>query len=69
MEQLMTFAEAARLARNSHGWWRKLAQRRGIAVVKLGRCARLRQVDVERVIADGLRPACDEAARLVNAGR
>ena len=57
MGKLVTFAEAAERAANSPAWWRKLAARRGIAVVKLGRCARLREEDVERVICDGYRPA------------
>jgi excisionase family DNA binding protein len=62
MQKLMTFAEAARLASNSSAWWRKLAARREIAVVKLGRSARLREDDVERIIRESVRPA-REAAR------
>jgi hypothetical protein len=52
---LLTFPEAARRAANSPAWWRNLAARRQIAVIKLGRSARLREEDVERVIRDGVR--------------
>jgi hypothetical protein len=55
--QLLTFQDAARLGKNSPAWWRKLAARRRIATVKLGRSARLREQDVYRVLSEGFRPA------------
>jgi hypothetical protein len=55
--QLMTFAEAGSLASNSPAWWRKLATRQHIPVVKLGRSSRLREEDVTRIIAEGFCPA------------
>ena len=57
MGRLLTFSEAAERCSNSPAWWRKLAARRQIAVVKLGRSSRLLEEDVERVIRDGLRAA------------
>jgi excisionase family DNA binding protein len=54
--KLCTFAEAAARASNSVAWWRKLAARRGIGVVKLGRSVRLRESDVERIVREGFRP-------------
>ncbi len=63
MGKLLTFAQAAERAANSPAWWRKLASRRGIAVVKVGRSTRLREEDVERVIRDGYRPARNEVVR------
>ena len=59
MTRLLTFPEAAERASNSVAWWRKLAARRGIAVVKLGRSVRLLETDVERVVREGFRPARD----------
>ena len=55
--KLITFAEAAAQASNSAAWWRKLATRGHLPVVKLGRSTRLRVEDVERVIRTGLQPA------------
>jgi hypothetical protein len=57
MQKLLTFTEAAQLASNSPAWWRKLASRHQIAVVKLGRSSRLREEDVARIMREGLRPA------------
>ncbi len=57
MTKLLTFPEAATRASNSVAWWRKLAARRGIAVVKLGRSVRLLETDVERIVREGVRPA------------
>jgi hypothetical protein len=55
--RLVTFAQAGALAANSPAWWRKLVARRQIPVVKLGRSSRLREEDVNRIIAEGFRPA------------
>jgi hypothetical protein len=55
--RLITMSEAAARAANSPAWWRKLAARQQIPVVKLGRSTRLREEDVERVIAAGFQPA------------
>lgn len=57
MGKLLTFTQAAERGANSPAFWRKLAAHRRIAIVKLGRSTRLREEDVERLIADGLRPA------------
>jgi hypothetical protein len=54
-EMLLTFAQAAERAANSVAWWRKLAARRQIRVIKLGRSARLRSDDVDRIIREGFR--------------
>jgi hypothetical protein len=59
--RLLTFREAAALASNSPAWWRKLAARRVITVVKLGRSARLREDNVIRVLRDGVRSTSAEA--------
>jgi hypothetical protein len=56
ISKLVTFAEAATQASNSAAWWRKLASRGQLPVVKLGRSTRLRAEDVERVIRAGLHP-------------
>jgi hypothetical protein len=53
IDRLLTFTEAASRGSNSAAWWRKLAARKHVAVVKLGRSARLREADVERIIRDG----------------
>jgi len=55
--RLLTIADAAARAANSPAWWRKLAARRQIPVIKLGRSSRLREEDVNRIIAEGFRPA------------
>ena len=55
--RLLTIADAAARAANSPAWWRKLASRRQIPVIKLGRSSRLREEDVNRIIAEGFRPA------------
>jgi hypothetical protein len=55
--KLLTFTQAAALASNSPAWWRKRAARRQIAVVKLGRSARLREDDVLRLLQEGTLPA------------
>ena len=51
--KLITMAEAAARAANSPAWWRKLAARQQIKVVKLGRSSRLREDEVERILARG----------------
>ena len=55
LDTLLTFAQAAESAANSVAWWRKLAARRQIPVIKLGRSARLRSADVDRIIREGFR--------------
>lgn len=52
--QLITMTEAAARAANSAAWWRKLAARGEIPVVKLGRSSRLREADVNRIISEGV---------------
>ena len=52
--QLITMTEAAARAANSAAWWRKLAARPEIPVVKLGRSSRLREADVNRIISEGV---------------
>jgi hypothetical protein len=61
--RLLTIADAASRAANSPAWWRKLAARRQIPVIKLGRSSRLREEDVTRIIAEGFRPARPGAPR------
>lgn len=60
---LISFTEAAVRAANSPAWWRKLAARQQIAVIRLGRSCRLREEDVNRIIAEGFRPARPAAQR------
>lgn len=55
--KLVSYSEAAARGSNSAAWWRKLAARRQIPVIKLGRSSRLREEDVTRIIAEGFRPA------------
>jgi hypothetical protein len=55
--RLLSFTDAAARASNSPAWWRKLAARRQIPMVKLGRSSRLREEDVNRIIAEGFRLA------------
>jgi excisionase family DNA binding protein len=55
--KLISYSEAASRASNSAAWWRRLAARRQIPVVKLGRSCRLREEDVSRIIEQGFRPA------------
>jgi hypothetical protein len=61
--RLISYTEAAARASNSPAWWRKLAARRQIPMVKLGRSSRLREEDVNRIIAEGFRPARPAAQR------
>ena len=61
--RLVSYSEAAARAANSPAWWRKLVARRQIPVVKLGRSSRLREEDVNRIIAEGFRPARPGAQR------
>lgn len=63
LPRLVTFAQAGAVAANSPAWWRKLAARRHIPVVKLGRSSRLREADVNRIIADGFKPARQDGPR------
>ena len=55
--RLVSYGEAAARAANSPAWWRKLVACRQIPVVKLGRSSRLREEDVNRIIAEGFRAA------------
>ena len=50
---LVTFHQAAAEAANSPQWWRRLARRGEIDVIHLGRSARLRRSDVDRILASG----------------
>lgn len=61
--KLISYSVAAERAGNSSAWWRKLAARQQIPVIKLGRSSRLREADVDRIIAEGFRPARQEAQR------
>jgi hypothetical protein len=61
--RLISYTEAAARASNSPAWWRKLAARQQIPMVKLGRSSRLREEDVNRIIAEGFRPVRQEAQR------
>ena len=55
MEQLVTVKEAAHLLSCSEAAVRKWVYQRRIPVVKVGRVTRLRLVDLEALVAKGLR--------------
>jgi excisionase family DNA binding protein len=55
MEHLLTIPEAAQVLSCSQGATRKWVYQRRLPVVKVGRLTRLRQSDLEALIADGLR--------------
>ena len=57
MDQLITVKEAARLLACSEAAVRKWVFQRRLPVVKVGRLTRLRQRDLEALIADGTRAA------------
>ncbi len=57
MNRLLTFKDTAERTGTSVAFWRKLAARRGIAVVRLGRACRIRESDLERFLAERCRPA------------
>jgi excisionase family DNA binding protein len=54
---LLTFKEVAQQTGTSVAFWRKLAARRAIAVVRLGRACRLRETDLQRFLTERCRPA------------
>jgi excisionase family DNA binding protein len=55
MEHLLTIPEAAQVLSCSQAATRKWVYQRRLPVVKVGRLTRLRQSDLEALIADGLR--------------
>ena len=57
MDKLITFKQAAEVTATSESFWRKLAARRLIGVVRLGRACRLREADALAWIAANQRPA------------
>lgn len=57
MNRLLTFKETAQQTGTSVAFWRKLAARGGIAVVRLGRACRIREADLERFLTERCRPA------------
>jgi excisionase family DNA binding protein len=57
VNRLFSFKETAEQTGTSVAFWRKLAARRAIAVVRLGRACRIRESDLERFLAERCRPA------------
>jgi excisionase family DNA binding protein len=57
MDRLLRFKDAAAQTATSEAFWRKLAARREIPVVKLGRAVRIREADLTRFLADRQREA------------
>jgi excisionase family DNA binding protein len=57
VERLIGLPEAAERSQTTVAFWRKVVQRRGIPVVKIGRLTRIRVEDFERFLRDGYRPA------------
>ena len=57
MNRLLTYKEVAQQTGTSVAFWRKLAARRAITVVRLGRACRVREADLERFLAERCRPA------------
>lgn len=55
MEQLVTVKEAAHLLACSEAAIRKWVYQRRLPIVKVGRLTRLRQSDLEALVARGLR--------------
>jgi hypothetical protein len=56
-EPLLTIADAARISRNSAGWWKQRIARGEIGIVKLGKSTRLRAADVARLHRENFRAA------------
>jgi excisionase family DNA binding protein len=54
---LLTLKEVAQQTGTSIAFWRKLAARRTIAIVRLGRACRIREADLERFLTERCRPA------------
>jgi excisionase family DNA binding protein len=57
VNKLLSFKEIAQQTGTSVAFWRKLAARRGIGVVRLGRACRVREADLERFLTERCRPA------------
>ena len=57
MNRMLSFKEIAQQTGTSVAFWRKLAGRRGIAVVRLGRACRVREADLERFLTERCGPA------------
>ena len=57
MEKLLSVETLAALTETSPSLWRKLAARRLIRVVKVGRALRVREADALRFLAERERPA------------
>lgn len=57
MDRLFTFKEIAERTSTSVAFWRKLAARRAIAVVRLGRACRISETELERFVTERCRPA------------
>jgi len=56
-DKLMTFKAVAAQTATSESYWRKVAARGEIPVVKLGRAVRIREADLTRFLADRQREA------------
>ena len=57
MDRLLTFKIIAAQTGTSVAFWRKLAARRAIAIVRLGRACRIREAELERFVTERCRPA------------
>jgi excisionase family DNA binding protein len=57
VNRLLSFKEIAQQTGTSVAFWRKLAARREIAVVRIGRACRVREADLERFLTVRCRPA------------
>jgi len=58
-ERLLSLSEVAELTSTSKSFWRKLAHRRVVPTVRIGRLVRIPQSAVDAYMRLGLRPAVD----------
>jgi len=57
VDRLLTLKDVAERTSTSVAFWRKLAARRAIAIVRLGRACRIREAELERFLRERCRPA------------
>lgn len=63
-ERLLSLSEVAALTSTSLSFWRKLAYRRVVPTIRIGRLVRIPQSAVDAYMRLGLRPALERASTL-----
>ena len=62
-DRLLSLPDVAARTATSTAFWRKAIARRAIPIVRVGRCVRIREADLEAWLRVGLQPAGGESRR------